>query len=98
MVLTPFLLSSSYFLSWFTDLSQWGNAVKVVGDIGIIDGTIVLGHSKRFVSQERLERKSIAAAVYEILACEGVPEQMQTGFLYAAPMIVFCHSRPQGIF
>lgn len=44
MVLTPFLLSSLYFLFWFVHLCERGEAVEVIGDVLIVDGAVVSGH------------------------------------------------------
>jgi len=91
LVLPPFLLSSSYFLFGFLHLCKRGEAVKVIGDVRIIDGTIVLGHVQRFMSQKGLKCEGIAAAVYQILSGEGVPELMQTCLLDTASPVVLCN-------
>ena len=93
-----YLLLSCYLLFWFADLCKRGQPIKIVGDILIVDGAVVSGHGQRFMTQERLQRECIAAAVYQIFPGEGMSEQMQTGFLHTAPPIVFRHSRAQSFF
>ena len=92
MLLTPFSLFSCYLLSWFVDLRKRGKPVKIVGDVLVIDSAIVSCHVQCFVTQQSLQCECIAAAVYQILAGKGMPEQMQACFLDAAPPVVFCHS------
>lgn len=92
------LLLSCYLLFWFIDLCKGRAPIKVICDVLIIDSAIVSGHVQCFVTQQGLQCECIAAAVYQILAGKGMPEQMQTGFFDTAPPIVLCHSRPQSIF
>ena len=91
-----YLLLSCYLLFWFADLCKRGQPIKVICNILIIDGAVVSGHGQRFMTQERLQRECIAAAVHQIFPGEGMSEQMQTGFLHTAPPIVLGNSRAQG--
>ena len=93
-----YLLLSCYLLFWFADLCKWGQPIKVICNILIVDGAVVSGHVQRFMPQQGLQRECIAAAINQILPGEGMSEQMKTCFLDATPPVILCNSRPQGIF
>ena len=69
----------------------------VLDDVIIEQIAIVASHLQRRVSHEPLKRERIAAAVYQILTSESVPEGMEGSSLHASGVVVFYDSKPQGI-
>ena len=79
-------------------LHQRGSIVKVLDDIRIVNGTILFRHIQRRMTEKGLKRKSIAAAINQILPREGMTEQVNRCLLNTTSPIVFGNRAAQTIF
>jgi len=93
-----FFLLFAYSFLIVAHLSERGVHVIVFGDVGIVEGAVMLGHPQGTVSHELLEGKGIAAAVHEILAGEGVAEFVDGGAFYAAAFVIAGDGMTQPVF
>ena len=80
------------------DLRQRGKSVKVLRNVRIVNSAIVLCHFKGRVSQQSLKHERIPATVHKIFAGEGVPEQVNAGFLHATGAVIMGNGKPQAVF
>jgi hypothetical protein len=69
----------------------------VLDDVIIEQIAVVTSHLQRGVSHEPLKRERIAAAVYQILTSESVPEGMEGSSFHASGIVVLHNGEPQGI-
>ena len=72
--------------------------VVIVGDVRIENCAVVLRHIQRGMPQKALQREGVPAAVNEVFAGEGVPEQMYACLLDAALRVVAIDGIPQRFF
>ena len=86
-----------YPFAWLTKLCERGTQVIIPGNVAVKDRAIMLRHLKRGMSEQVLERKSIAAAVHQIFPGERVAEHMNTCFQNAPLVVVVCDGQLQGI-
>ena len=75
-------------------LRQRGEIIIVLCQVRIINRAIVFRHSKGGMSQQLLEGERIPTTVNQILSGECVAEQVDRGFLNAAPRVIPCDRLP----
>ena len=73
-----------------TELRERGTQIKIPGNVAVKNGAIMFRHLKRGMSEQVLERKSIAAAVHQIFPGERVAEHVNTCFQNASFVVVVC--------
>ena len=78
-------------------LRQRGKVIIVLCQVRIINRAIVFRHGKGGMSQQLLEGERIPATVNQILSGECVAEQVDRGFLNAAPRVIPCDGLPQAV-
>lgn len=86
-----------YLLFWLAHLCQGREAVKIFGNISIINCTVVPCHFQGGVPQQLLEHKCVPSAIHQVFAGEGVSIEVRAGFLYTTGMVVMCHRQPQSV-
>ena len=55
---------SVYPFAGLTELREWGTQIIIPGNVAVKNGAIMLRHLERGMSEQMLERKSVAAAVH----------------------------------
>ena len=75
-------------------LRQRGKFIIVFRQVRIANRAIVFRHGKGGLSQQLLEGERIPATVNQILSRECVAEQVDRGFLNAAPRVIPCDRLP----
>ena len=93
---TPFVAHFDFCAARF-HLCQRGKVIIVLCQVRIVNRAIVFRHGKGGMSQQLLEGKRIPAAVNQILSGECVAEQVDRGFLNAAPRVIPCNRLPQAV-
>lgn len=78
-------------------LRQRGEIIIVLCQVRIINRAVVFRHGKCGMSQQLLEGKRVPATVNQILSRECVAEQVDRGFLNAAPRVIPCDRLPQAV-
>ena len=93
----PFIAHFDFFAARF-HLRQRGEIIIVFCQVRIVDRAVVFRHGKGGMSQQLLEGERIPATVNQILSRECVAEQVDRGFLNAAPRVVVYNATPQRVF
>ena len=78
-------------------LRQRGKVIIVFCQVRIVNRAVVFRHGKCGMSQQLLEGERIPATVNQILSGECVAEQVDRGFLNAAPRVIPCDRLPQTV-
>ena len=77
-------------------LCQWGEVIKIFGDVGIENLTIMLCHFQSAMPQQMLKRKGVPITINQILSGESMTEQVARGFSHPSASIVSGNSLTQG--
>ena len=88
---------SVYPFAGLTELCERGTQIIIPGDVAVKDRAIMLRHLKRGMSEQVLERKSIAAAVHQIFPGERVAEHVNTCFQNTSFVVIVRDGQLQGI-
>ena len=91
------LYLSAHPFAGLTELCERGTQIIIPGNVAVKDRAIMLRHLKRGMSEQMLERKSIAAAVHQIFPGECMAEHVNTRFQNASLVVIICDSQFQGI-
>ena len=86
-----------YPFAWLTKLCERGTQVIIAGNITVKNGTIMLRHLERGMTEQVLKRKSIAAAVHQIFPGESMAEHMNTCFQNTALVVIVRDCQFQGV-
>lgn len=92
-----FYLLSVYPFARLTELRERGTQIIIPGNVAVKNGAIMFRHLECGMSEQMLERKSIAAAVHQIFPGERVAEHMNTCFQHAPLMVIVRDGQLQGI-
>ena len=92
----PFIAHFDFCAARF-HLRQRGKVIIVFRQVRIVNRAIVFRHGKGGMSQQLLEGERIPATVNQILSRECVAEQVDRGFLNAAPRVIPCDRLPQTV-
>ena len=90
-------LLSVYPFARLTELRERGTQIIIPGNVAVKNGAIMFRHLECRMSEQMLERKSIAAAVHQIFPGKCMAEHMNTCFQNAALMVIVRDSQFQGI-
>ena len=82
-----------YPFAGLTELRERGTQIIIPGK----KGAIMLCHLERGMSEQMLERKSVAAAVHQIFSGERVTEHMNTCFQNAPLVVIVRDCQLQGV-
>ena len=69
----------------------------VLNDVIVEQIAIVASHLQSGVSHDLLKGERIAAAVHQILSCEGMSKRMDRSPLHASCVVVLHNGEPQNI-
>ena len=90
-------LLSVYPFARLTELRERGTQIIIPGNVAVKNGAIMFRHLECRMSEQMLERKSIAAAVHQIFPGECMTEHMNTCFQNAALMVIVRDCQFQGV-
>ena len=90
-------LLSVYPFARLTELRERGTQIIIPGNVAVKNGAIMLRHLECGMSEQMLERKSIAAAVHQIFPGECMTEHMNTCFQNAALVVIVRDCQFQGV-
>lgn len=88
---------SVYPFAGLTELCERGTQIIIPGNVAVKNGAIMLCHLERGMSEQMLERKSVAAAVHQIFSGERVTEHMNTCFQNAPLVVIVRDCQLQGV-
>ena len=91
------LCLSAHPFARFTELCERGAQIKIPGNVAVKNGAIMFRHLECRMSEQMLERKSIAAAVHQIFPGKCVAEHMNTRFQNTALVVIVRDSQLQGV-
>ena len=88
-------LLSVYPFAGLTELRERGTQIIIPGNVAVKNGAIMLRHLECRMSEQMLERKSIA--VHQIFPGECMTEHMNTCFQNAALVVIVRDCQLQGV-